>query len=125
MKYLAALAAIALPIAAQAVTQAPAEGEIVYECQINESCKSNGCKPVTPVQDVKLIRVEGRSTGTVQADDENHEVHVFRGVGTYEFLQILSGGSVGYTVHNETGKLSVRASGGINRHDRGICNISN
>ena len=124
MKYLAALAAIVLPATAQAAKQDPAQGEFVYECQITETCKASGCTPLDPAQQVTLKRVDGQSKGVLLADGQEHEVLVYPSLGAQEFLQILNGGSVGYTVQSDSGKLAVRASGAIPRNERGTCSTS-
>lgn len=125
MKNLAALAAIVLPATAQAVSQNPAEGEVVYECQITESCKSSGCAPLGSAIQVTLKKIEGQSKGLLIAEGQEHEVLVYPSLGAQEFLQVLAGGSVGYTVKSDTGQLEVRASGGQQRNDRGTCKIAN
>ncbi|MEW2916267.1 hypothetical protein AB1A64_04270 [Ruegeria sp. ANG10] len=125
MKYLAALAAIVLPATAQAVSQAPAQGEFVYECQITETCNPGGCNPLEPARQVALKQIEGQSKGLLLAEGQEHEVLVIPSLGAQEFLQILSYGSVGYTVNSETGHLEVRASGGQQRNERGVCTLKN
>jgi len=121
---LAALAAIAMPASALAVSQAQTEGEFVYECQITETCKTSGCTPINPARQVTLKRVEGQSKGVVLSDGHAHEAHVFRGLGAQEFLQITAKGSIGYTVKNGSGKLAIRATGGQQKHERGVCLIT-
>ncbi|WP_170760697.1 hypothetical protein [Ruegeria lacuscaerulensis] len=123
MKYLAALAAVVLPAAAQAVTQTPAQGEFVYECQITETCKASGCTPLDPVQLVTLKRVDGQSKGVLVVDGQEHEVLVYPSLGAQEFLQVLTGGSVGYTVDSDSGELAIRASGAKQRNERGTCSM--
>ncbi|WP_170324932.1 hypothetical protein [Ruegeria arenilitoris] len=125
MKYLAALAAIVLPATAQAVSQNPAEGEVVFECQITESCKSGGCKPIGSVRQVTLKKIDGQSKGLLVAEGQEHEVLVYPSLGAQEFLQIKDNGSVGYTIKSDTGHLEVRASGGQQRNDRGVCKTLN
>ncbi len=125
MKYLAALAAVVLPVSAQAVSQAPTHGEIVYECQITETCKSNGCAPIQPIRQIALKKIEGQSKGILLVDGQEHQVHVYPSLGAQEFLQILSGGSVGYTIKTDTGNLEIRASGGQQRNERGTCKTPN
>jgi hypothetical protein len=125
MKYLAALAAIVLPATAQAVSQNAAEGDVVYECQITESCNPGGCKPLDPARQVTLTKTEGSSKGVVHADGTDHEVMVIPSLGAQEFLQIQSGGTIGYTVKSDTGHLEVRATGGQQRNERGVCTSTN
>ncbi|MCG7518274.1 hypothetical protein [Ruegeria sp. Ofav3-42] len=124
MKYLAALAALILPAAAQATTQKTPGAEFVYECQIEEICKSTKCTPTGTPKKISLKRIEGESKGTVSVDGEVVEVHVFKGLGAHEFLQITSGGSVGYTVNSKSGSLAIRATGANAHHERGTCAVN-
>ncbi|WP_170398900.1 hypothetical protein [Ruegeria arenilitoris] len=125
MKYLAALAAIALPATAQAVSQNPAEGDVVYECQITESCNPGGCKPIDPAHQVTLKKLEGQSKGLLLAEGQEHEVLVYPSLGAQEFLHIDGTTSVGYTIKSDTGQLEVRATVGQQRNDRGACQSLN
>ena len=124
MKYLAALAAIVLPATAQAVSQDTTQSEFVYECQITESCKANGCTPLETAKQIKLTWGEYQSKGVLLIDGQDQEVLVLPGLGTQEFLQILTQGTVGYTVNSDTGELAVRASGAQQWNERGICAVS-
>ncbi|RBW55983.1 hypothetical protein [Ruegeria sp. A3M17] len=123
MKYLAALAALLLPAVVQATTQNTPGAEFVYECQIEEICKSGKCTPAGTPKKIMLKRVEGASKGTLSVDGDVAELHVFKGLGSYEFLQITNGGSVGYTI-DESGTLAIRATGANSRNERGTCTVS-
>ena len=125
MKHLAALAAVFIPVAAQSVTLDVPKGRFVYECQLTEICKAGKCSSLDPVIPVTLDRVEGNSKGTVTKQGKVIEVLVFPGLGTHEFLSISAGGSVGYTVNDETGKVSVHTSGGQMHDERGSCSVTN
>ncbi|MBO9445050.1 hypothetical protein [Ruegeria sp. R14_0] len=124
MKYLAALAALILPAAAQATTQKTPGAEYVYECQIEEICKSGKCSPLTTPTKITLKRIEGESKGTVTINGEVSELHVFKGLGAHEFLQLAQGGSVGYTVDATSGSLAIRATGANSRNERGTCVVN-
>ncbi|WP_170424804.1 hypothetical protein [Ruegeria arenilitoris] len=124
MKYLAALAALILPAAAQATTQKTPGAEFVYECQIEEICKSGKCSPLATPTKITLKRIEGQSKGTVTINGEEAELHVFKGLGANEFLQLANGGSIGYTVNNTSGSLAIRATGANSRNERGTCVIN-
>lgn len=124
MKHLAALAALILPAAAQATTQKTPGAEFVYECQIEEVCKSGKCSPLATPTKITLKRIEGESKGTVSVDGEVTEVHVFKGLGANEFLQLTKGGSIGYTVNNTSGALAIRATGANSRNERGTCAVN-
>ncbi|WP_170413267.1 hypothetical protein [Ruegeria atlantica] len=124
MKYLAALAALILPAVAQATTQKTPGAEFVYECQIEEVCKSGKCNPAGTSQTITLKRIEGESKGTLTIDGEAAELLVYKGLGAHEFMQITGGGSVGYTVNDENGVLAIRATGANSRNERGTCVIN-
>lgn len=123
MKHMAALAAITLPVLAQAETLSPPKGEIVFECQISEECGAGGCKAIEPPYQATINWDQGAKKGLLMDKGEEHEVLVFPGLGTHEFLLIGKTGTVGFTIKEDTGAVAVRASGGMVRNERGQCQI--
>ena len=123
MKYLAALAAITLPLSAQAEVLSPPKGEVIYTCQMTEECSTGGCKPMASPHLATITWEQGAPKGMIADKGEEYEVLVFPGLGTHEFMRLMKGGSVGFTVNDETGAVAVRSSGAHVRNERGTCEI--